>query len=230
MKLYKLTNKKGKTKNGFVWGKGVLNQKPPIENPELCSGDVFHAYKSANLALLLNPIHADIQPKDLQLWAADGEICADDWGKIGCFDLTLKEKMPLPEWFLNPLQKRRVLICFAILCLEQILPVFEKYLNYDRPRLLINAAKNYLQSAENGAKSNEVKSIENVILAASSLWNSARAWDALVRWAPARAWDASAKWSAENALECAEWGAARDVEINFPAVADAAVKEITTSR
>jgi hypothetical protein len=59
MQLYKLTDNKGQTKNSTQWGNGVTHQLDKKQNPQLCTGDVFHAYKNINLAYLLNPIHAN---------------------------------------------------------------------------------------------------------------------------------------------------------------------------
>lgn len=66
MKLIKLTNKKNRTCNNYQWGASVTNYLPRKNNPRLCSGDVLHAYRSINLALLLNPIHANL--KDFNIW------------------------------------------------------------------------------------------------------------------------------------------------------------------
>ena len=72
MKLYKLTDKNGKTKNNTQWGPGVTHSVPSCNNPKLCSNQVLHAYTNIDLALVLNPIHANIHSADLRLWEAEG--------------------------------------------------------------------------------------------------------------------------------------------------------------
>jgi hypothetical protein len=62
MKLYKLTEQDGTTYNkSMSWKVGITNRVMAKDNPQMCSGDVIHAYKNKNLAFILNPIHADIK-------------------------------------------------------------------------------------------------------------------------------------------------------------------------
>ena len=88
----------------------------PVKDPQLCSPQVLHAYADLNLALLLNPIHAEISPEALQLWAAEGEVVVKDWGKAGCFALTTEKQLPLPEWFTDVPTRMKVCVLFAELC------------------------------------------------------------------------------------------------------------------
>jgi len=144
MKLYKLTDENGFTKNNVKWYEGFTLTLPRKKNPQLCTADLVHAYKNINLGLLLNPIHANII--NPLLWEAKGEVVVEDYGKVGCFELTTKKQIPLPEWHINENKRKDVIILFAILCAEAVLSVYEnKYPTDDRPRKAIEAAREYLK-------------------------------------------------------------------------------------
>ena len=55
MELFKLVNQNKVTYNNFQYGskKGTKHSKPKINNPRLCSSDVFHAYKNIFYAVTL---------------------------------------------------------------------------------------------------------------------------------------------------------------------------------
>ena len=143
MKLYKLTDQNGKTKDNTQWGIGVTHTKKLCGNPQLCSRDVLHAYMDKNLAFLLNPIHAAIG--DPQLWECDGEIAVKDFAKCGCFRLTSIRKIKVPQW-VESKYDIKIRTVFAILCAESVLPLFtQRYPNDDRPKKAIDAAKIYIK-------------------------------------------------------------------------------------
>lgn len=144
MRLWKLTDEKGQTYNDCQWGEGVKHTiSRNKRSTELCTNGLIHAYENPNLALLLDPIHADFFTP--MLWEAQGVVKARDWGKCGCWSLTTIKKLELPEWYRDKNQFRRVAIMFAILCAESVLYLFEKdNTGDDRPREAINAAKDYL--------------------------------------------------------------------------------------
>ena len=145
MKLFKLTDEKGFTKNKTKWTEGYTLTLPSKDNPRLCSLDVVHAYKNKNLALLLNPIHANIN--NPLLWEARGNVVVEEYGKVGCFALTTTKQIPLPNWYINEDKKKDTIILFAILCAESVLQVYEnEYPKDDRPRKAIEAAKEYLKT------------------------------------------------------------------------------------
>jgi hypothetical protein len=149
MKLYKLTDKNQKTFGGMEWGEGVTHSLSAIENPQLCTPDVIHAYTNINLAFLLNPIHADYY-KPL-VWEAEGEIIVKDFGKVGVFSLTTKRMLTPPKW-IDTENEKRVRILFAILCAESVLNIFEeKYPTDKRPQKAIKEAKKYLFETSNDA-------------------------------------------------------------------------------
>ena len=115
MKLYKLTDSRLRTQNGFQW---VVGQKSTArrlkkgEKPKLCSDTVLHAYTSPLLAVAFNPIHASYQPA--LLWEASGKIAIQDGTNIGCRSLTLIRQMDLPKI------STAALAHWAILCAQAV--------------------------------------------------------------------------------------------------------------
>lgn len=117
-KLYKLTTQGFLTRAGDYnetrWGEGVEHTAP---GGELCSNQVLHAYVSPELAVLMNPIHANLL--DPVLWECDGDVCIRAGGdlKVGCTRLRTVKRVPLPE----PTTAQRVR--FAVLCARLVLTV-----------------------------------------------------------------------------------------------------------
>src|SRR5882757_8420757 len=111
MKLYKLTNQDMTTRGPTLWGEGVTHEAPGLG--PLCSSGWLHAYLSPELAVFLNPIHADIA--NPILWEAEGEIGARDGQlKVGCAKLTTLRQLPLPQVTTEQRVK------FAILCAKAV--------------------------------------------------------------------------------------------------------------
>jgi len=109
--LYKLTDQKGKTQGWCQWGEGVTHRAKG-KGKELCTNEVIHAYRSPLLAILLNPLHTQIE--NPILWEAKGRVVADDSLKVGCKQLTTIQKIELPK--VTTEQKAR----FAILCALEV--------------------------------------------------------------------------------------------------------------
>ena len=87
MILYKLTRQDFTTYNETLWGENVTHEAMG-EGIQLCTEDVIHAYLSPELAVLLNPIHADYD--NPVLWEAEGEIVVNkDNTKVGCKEVLL---------------------------------------------------------------------------------------------------------------------------------------------
>ena len=206
MKLYKLTNKNGCTQGNTQWGIGVTHELKATEKPRLCTKDVLHAYKNINLALLLNPNHANISnPK---IWEAEGEIVVEDYGKVGCFKLTTTKELPCPDWYIDDKKRRRMQVQFAVLCAEGVLHIYEnQYPDDNRPRKAIEAAQNYLKKPSNAA----------AYAANAAAYAAYEAYEAYAA-ANAAAYAANAANAAANAANAA------NVEIDFCALADQAVK------
>ena len=115
MILYKLTDENGYTRagesNACLWGENVSHSG--TGKGMLCTEGWIHAYTSPLLAVLLNPIHADIE--NPRLWEAQGVVEKSDKGlKVGCKTLTTIREIPLPEISSN--QR----IAFAILCTKEV--------------------------------------------------------------------------------------------------------------
>jgi hypothetical protein len=109
MKKYKLTDQDIRTHNGFQWelGKEVITDG---ENEELCNEHWLHYYHHVLLAVLLNPIHANIDNPRLFEAKALGKHLDDKGLKGGCTKMTLIKEIELPEITLNQQ------IAFGILC------------------------------------------------------------------------------------------------------------------
>lgn len=121
--LYKLTDADGYTRRGeyneCLWGEGVSHRG--TGKGDLCGPGFIHGYEvvpgyereCAILAMLMNPIHADIDHP--RLWECEGEIVKRDGQlKCGCVTLTTKREIDLPA--VSSTQKIR----FAILCAKEV--------------------------------------------------------------------------------------------------------------
>ena len=114
MIVYKLTNQKMQTHGGFQWELGKqYTTGYSGDYPRLCSPDVFHAYSSPELALLLNPIHADFYSP--RLFKARGEgTNVIEWDKSGHTSLKLVEELHL---VITTTTQRTA---FGILCAQKV--------------------------------------------------------------------------------------------------------------
>ena len=93
MRLIKLTDADGQTRGRTQWAEGAIHQAKPGDGP-LCSEYWIHAYKTPLLAVLCNPLHANIgHPIG---WEAEGDIGADDGLKVGSKALTTLRRIDLP--------------------------------------------------------------------------------------------------------------------------------------
>jgi hypothetical protein len=92
--IYKLTNQDMTTRDGFQYTLGVTAHATGDGEPTLCSNTVLHAYTSPVLAVLMNPMHANIQ--NPRLFRAEGEVVVSDPTKVGVRSLTLVEEVTLP--------------------------------------------------------------------------------------------------------------------------------------
>ncbi|MGB4222665.1 MAG: putative immunity protein, partial [Syntrophorhabdus sp.] len=104
-------------------------------------------------------------------------------------------------WYIDDKKRRRVQVQFAVLCAESVLHIYEnQYPDDNRPRKAIEAAQNYLKKPSNAAA-----------YAANE--------------AAYEAYEAYAAKAAYEAAKAAAYAAkAANVEIDFCALADQAVK------
>ena len=116
MKCYKLTDQNMQTRGGCQWN--LNEEKTPLGNihPDLplCSDGWLHFYTDPLLAVLLNPIHANIQNPRLFEAECDGYFKDDNGLKVGYTKAKLVKEIPLPE---ITLEQR---IKFAILCTKEV--------------------------------------------------------------------------------------------------------------
>jgi hypothetical protein len=108
----KKTNPDKTTFGGFKWKVGKW-YKTSGEG-DLCWEGWLHFYHSPDLAVLLNPIHADF--KDPVLWEAEcrGKSLDDRGLKIGWTEARIVKKIKLPEWTTT---KK---VAFGILCAKEV--------------------------------------------------------------------------------------------------------------
>jgi len=146
MKLIKLTDQSGETQNNTQWGENVTHTIPePDRKTEMCGSGILHAYQSIEQVLLLNSRHADIP--DPVVWEAEGEPVVTAWDKCGCHTLTTVSRIDYPGWYANPVIRQKVQVMFAVLCAEQVLPIFEeKYPTDDSPRKACEAARAWIKN------------------------------------------------------------------------------------
>ncbi len=92
--VYKLTDASMKTHGGYQWELGrtqTVSGKGP-----LCSAGWLHVYSHPDLAVILNPIHANFSYPRLFRAEASGVYLSDRSLKAGVSSLTLIEELPLP--------------------------------------------------------------------------------------------------------------------------------------
>jgi len=106
--LFKLTHQDGTTRKGedneTQWGGGVTHTakgKPHYPPPplhrlgrQMCTDEVIHAYRSPEIAVFANGLHAEIG--NPLCWRARGRVLVEDGLKVGCKTLTTLEIVPLP--------------------------------------------------------------------------------------------------------------------------------------
>ena len=106
---YKLLSQDMKSYDNTKWKLNEIKEKSDKSKIGMCSSDVFHCYAHPILAILFNPIHADIENPRLFKIKIDG-ICNEDATKQASHSQMLYRELPIPEITLN--QK----IAFGIYC------------------------------------------------------------------------------------------------------------------
>lgn len=202
---YKLTDQMLCTHGGYQWALGEWRETDGTGN--LCGPGWLHAYSNPLLALLINPVHADI--KSPRLWRAEGDgQTRDDRGlKLGFTRLRIIEEMPLP----TITNEQRVM--FAIRCAIEA--------GADDPDWMAWAL-HYIDGSD---RTKEAAAwVAREWAAAWAAAAPAEAAAAAVAWAAA-AEEAAAlvarEWAAQAAAEAAAWAA----PINLVAIAQWAVKQ-----
>jgi len=95
MKIYKLTAQDMTTYNDCHWQLGKW--KKTSGKGHLCSSGWLHGYESAELAVLLNTIHADVRNPKLFIAEAAGSFKTDGL-KLGVSRMRLAQEIKLPRF------------------------------------------------------------------------------------------------------------------------------------
>ena len=114
---YKLTDQKGQTCNGTQWGEHITHTTSG--DGELCGPGWLHAYDSPYVAVINNPIHADITTPRLWLARWDGTRKDDSGHKFGATSLTTIRELPLP------VLTDRALRLYAVRCALEVAPFWK---------------------------------------------------------------------------------------------------------
>jgi len=203
MKLYKLTTQDNKTRKGesneIIWGPGITH-KVKGKRYDLCTSDLIHAYESPELAVIMNPVHANIT--DPILWEAKTTCkkIINSGLKVGVKSLTTIRIIDVPVITLH--QRVR----FAILC---ILKIYKE-------KSFVKWAKNWLSGKD---QFNDRAETGRAVVTARAAWvveaaraavGAARAVVGATRAEAVRAAvQTGAAWSARAAARAAGWAAER---------------------
>ena len=109
---YKLLSQNMQSYGGTGWEIGVP-VVVTVPGNTLCTNQLLHCYSDLELAVIFNPIHANIRnPRLFEIKTS--EILADDGLKQGCKEQVLVEELPLPVISTD------IKIAFAILCALEV--------------------------------------------------------------------------------------------------------------
>ena len=190
----KLTNQEMRTHGQHQW---ILNEWCETDGvDELCGPGWLHAYTHPLLAVLLNPIHANLSDPRLFVIETGGTRKDDRGLKVGFTKMRLAREMPLPA------VTREHRVAFGILCALEVYNVPE-FVSWAQAWLSgENRSRSAARSAESAARSAESAAESAARSAVSAAWSAAEsaAWSAAWSAAESAAWSAeSAAWSATAA-------------------------------
>ncbi len=109
---YKLTNQEMQTKNNYQWEYDKWHEVSG--EGDLCSNGWLHFYHSPELAVLLNPIHANIKNPRLFEVEVKGKHKDDNGLKCGYSKARLIKEIKLPEFTLTQT------VAFGIYCALEV--------------------------------------------------------------------------------------------------------------
>jgi hypothetical protein len=213
-KYYKLTNKNLQTHKGCQWVVGEW--KETSGEGILCDNGWLHCYHHPLLAVLYNPIHANIENPLLWEVEVDGNYLNDNFIKCGFTKMRLIRQIELPK--VTTIQR----VAFAIYCSLEVCKNKEHYkwaenwLNgTDRSEAAAEAAAEW--AVEWAAKAEAAEAAAEAAEAAKAARAAAKAaeWAAVeAAKAEAAKAEAAAKWAAAKwaAAKAAEWAAAKAAE------------------
>jgi len=126
---YKLTTQDMTTHGGFKWRRNQW-RRAKGEGTSLCSDGVLHYHEHPALALLLNPIHANIYAP--RLWECEiKEPVANDGLKSGCKSMRLTRELPLPVITTEQRVEFAIRVMMHVYRDERFLSWAEKWLSGD---------------------------------------------------------------------------------------------------
>ena len=206
MLVYKLTDQKMQTLGGFQWEAGKIREASG-DGP-LCSKGWLHAYESPPLAVLHNPIHANIaNPRLFSADTLDGEILRDGMMKLGSTRLVLLEEIPLPQISLT----QRA--AYGILCALEV---------YREPSFVFWASR-WISGEDRSALAAWVaRTAAAAAWAATAAEREAAGWAAgWAAWAAAWAAAREAAWAAARAADAA--ASAMKYRLDIKSIAEVAM-------
>lgn len=115
MKVYKLTNSEGQTKNQTQWGENVTHEVSG--QGELCTSGWLHCYPHPLIAVLMDSADACFTfGKQARLWEAEGSgEQKDDHGlKMGFSRLTTIREIPMPAMTI----RQRLIIAIRVILIS----------------------------------------------------------------------------------------------------------------
>jgi hypothetical protein len=143
-KVYKLTTGDNKTRAGASnetqWGPGVTHTA--LGNGDMCTAAYIHGYAHPYLAVLFNPIHANISNPNL--WDCAATVEKTDGLKVGCTELTTIKQIPLPQ--ITPKQRAK----FANLVADYIVKLYCRHCDISSVETL---AKHWLDGTDRSSAS-----------------------------------------------------------------------------
>jgi hypothetical protein len=188
MKYYKLTDQNLQTYKGFQWevGKWVTAKGNGLNG--LCTNAWLHCYDSPLLAILHNPLHANIQKPRLFEVEVGGWSKNDNGLKRGFQSMRLAREVSVP------IISNEVCVTYAILCAKEV---------YKNEKFII-WANNWLAGIDRTATTARAETAQAAVEAARAA--AAKAAQAAVE--AARAAAAKAAQAAAWAAQAAAWAAA----------------------
>lgn len=190
MILYKLTDARDQTSNGCQWAENVTVETSG--KGDLCGNGWTHWYTHPLLAVLLNPIHANVDLSTAHLWKGDdggGEVRHNRGLKVGCTKGTTRRRIELTV--ITPEQNAR----FAVACALAV------YDDAEFRRWAMDSLAGKDQEAKTAARwaTNWSTGMDNSRARARAAEAAATAW---------LAWRASRRWRAAwTAAQAAGWAA-----------------------
>jgi hypothetical protein len=180
MKVYKLTDKDGRTRNNTQWGENITHTAPGVG--ELCTAGWIHSYSDPLLAVMLNPIYGEFAEPRLWEAEASGAMKHDCGLKSGSASLTTLQEIPVPTVTTEQRVRFGILCALAVAINEAWETWAHEWLaNQDRSRAVAKAAQAAAEAAwaawvADGKKAREAA--EAAAWAASWAARAAAAWAA----------------------------------------------------